>query len=78
MNYDDLVHDMIQVCWAAERHEFEKEVNALRAVVELHKPTDEMEEGQFKCVGCGYDDYWGEWNEKYPCPTIQAIEKELS
>ena len=42
--------------------------NALRAVVELHKP-----EGEY-CSGCtsimqGYS-YW-------PCETIEAIEKEL-
>jgi hypothetical protein len=46
--------------------------NALRAVVELHKPhpipdwvpTNE----EFICEGCA---------RTYPCPTIQAIEKEL-
>ena len=42
---------------------------ALRAVVELHKPWN------FGCSHCiniegGY--------MSYPCPTIQAIEKELS
>ena len=40
---------------------------ALRAVVELHKPhlfaIDEI-----KCLNCQFH---------YPCPTIQAIEKEL-
>lgn len=42
---------------------------ALRAVVELHKPT---EEGMCDCgSGDPYLDY------EYPCPTIQAIEKEL-
>ena len=54
---------------------------ALRAVVELHKPWTATEN----------DRYWGgfrnELGEKrcpactmpsaYPCPTIQAIEKEL-
>lgn len=37
----------------------------LRAVVELHKP---MELKEHRCNNC---------LEKYPCPTIQAIEKEL-
>ena len=46
---------------------------ALRAVVELHKPHNEDSK---YCAGCEVDDPWY-WNE-YPCPTIQAIEKELS
>ena len=46
-----------------------KAVKALRAVVELHKPWN------FGCSHCiniegGY--------MSYPCPTIKAIEKELS
>ena len=39
--------------------------SALRAVVELHKPSD----GQ--CYECHYE------GRDYPCETIQAIEKEL-
>jgi len=47
---------------------------ALRAVVELHKP--ESNRMPF-CVACR-----GVWQGEidvvlYPCPTIQAIEKEL-
>jgi len=42
---------------------------ALRAVVELHKPRD-YNAGNW-CIGCNAD-------FEYPCPTIQAIEKELS
>jgi hypothetical protein len=42
----------------------------LRAVVELHKPLAEAKNSPFKdaCLGC---------SKPYPCPTIQAIEKEL-
>ncbi len=44
-------------------------VKALRAVVELHKPDD------YCCHVCGPSlDVCG---DSYPCPTIQAIEKEL-
>lgn len=45
-------------------------VLALRAVVELHKPLAEAKNSPFKdaCLGC---------SKPYPCPTIQAIEKEL-
>ena len=42
---------------------------ALRAVVELHRP-EAQEHGEYeKCWNC---------NLLYPCPTIQAIEKELT
>ena len=44
-------------------------IQALRAVMELHKPrTDEA-----VCVHCSKTGFW----IAYPCPTIQAIEKEL-
>ena len=47
---------------------------ALRAVVELHRPEKQIIKG-FK------NEYWcmADNNEltPYPCPTIQAIEKEL-
>ena len=45
--------------------------NALRAVVELHKPKVTTMKGEPIC-GCAY----GAWTF-YPCPTIQALEKEL-
>jgi len=47
-------------------------LKALRAVVELHKPQEiTLPNGEWgtNCILCdGFD---------YPCPTIQAIEKEL-
>ena len=49
--------------------------DALRAVVELHKPD---KEGlcAMNCVDVDDDGY--SWTQvTYPCPTIQAIEKEL-
>ena len=45
-------------------------LNALRAVMELHKP---IEGHEHLCDGCCFD--YGV--TAYPCPTIQAIEKEL-
>ena len=42
---------------------------ALRAVVELHKPD-------YK--GTHWDCLMKDGDEGYPCPTIQAIEKELT
>lgn len=41
--------------------------NALRAVVELHKPVINALPNK-TCLAC---------QDLYPCPTIQAIEKEL-
>jgi hypothetical protein len=50
-------------------------IHALRAVVELHKPD---KEGlcAMNCVDVDDDGY--SWTQvRYPCPTIQAIQKEL-
>lgn len=41
---------------------------SLYAIVELHKPRD-YKVGNW-CIGCNA-------NYEYPCPTIQAIEKEI-
>ena len=45
---------------------------AIRAVIELHKPDS--------TGGCNACEQWtneGAYQLFYPCPTIQAIEKEL-
>ena len=53
---------------------------ALRAVVELHKPTNfgMIQNGEPWCNVCHIEvtDYDCS-HQDYPCPTIQAIEKEL-
>ena len=51
-------------------------IKALLAVMELHKPvTDEwFNVGEIICEECTREEY----TRQYPCPTIQAIEKELS
>ena len=58
-----------------------KAMNALIAVVQLHKPSEAW--GDTHCGFC-FDLAWEpsglQMDEKdftYPCPTIQAIEKEL-
>ena len=52
-----------------------REIKALRAVLELHKPMAPTVPLQT------HDDYWyglcDDCLKTYPCPTIQAIEKEL-
>lgn len=64
MTHDELLNDVVY----GEQTRFAL-ANALRAVVELHKPVEHTE-GTW-CSGCMAT----EW---YPCPTIQAIEKELA
>ena len=55
---------------------------ALRAVVELHKPVmaftggydgEENELWAEQCSDCSNNGF----SQEYPCPTIEAIEKEL-
>ena len=49
---------------------------ALRAVVELHKPDDVKYTN--RCSVCYYRVGYREFMfYTYPCPTVQAIEKEL-
>jgi hypothetical protein len=58
--------------------EFEKRNSALRAVVELHQVT--ADGNCAWCYMCNYDRtglYMDAELYRYPCPTIQAIEKEL-
>ena len=56
-------------------------ISALRAVVELHKPLyyrkGEIETKGAHCDECSKGSH-GENAVEYPCPTIQAIEKELN
>ena len=58
-----------------------KPKTALRAVVELHRPVQGSSDIQtYDYVGCDACVEWshdGNMNLRYPCPTIQAIEKEL-
>ena len=54
---------------------------ALRAVVELHKPEEITPPWEYKkYIACSVCESWttdGAYYLEYPCPTIQAIEKEL-
>jgi len=54
-------------------------LNALRAVVELHKPMwwGGNEAERWYCSHCGIHDEHEQIMFLYPCETIQAIEKEL-
>ena len=54
-------------------------VLALRAVVELHKPVIVLTD-VLVCSHCESDELTDPYGviRSYPCPTIQAIEKELA
>ena len=58
-------------------------VNAVRAVVELHKPEPfGLDPSGFICAGCDnrcgcYEGDILSHNDWFTCPTIKAIEKEL-
>ena len=87
MTHDELLdylreHEEYWTSLRAQRWAKVPAFNALRAVMELHKPetiTTPCPDGKSGCLVLHYSDkqkcFCGFWN--YPCPTIQAIEKEL-
>ena len=67
MTHDELLAKIDSFSCCSGAHEL-----ALRAVVELHKPQEiTLPNGEWG-INCVHCDGW-----EYPCPTIQAIEKEL-
>jgi len=68
VNHDELLARIAKLSITPETNVVPSELaTALMAVVELHKPCCDLEE---LCNECNP-------NVPYPCPTIQAIEKEL-
>lgn len=76
MTHDELLAKINSSTCCSGAHEL-----ALRAVVELHKPWN-MEtgpEGESETVvGCECIPQLPAFLNPWPCPTIQAIEKELN
>ena len=75
MSHDDLLAELDKrIELAHELGGCHPEQHALRAIVELHKPFNYSHHFTDKvfiyCSTCK--------NHEYPCPTIQAIEKELT
>ena len=68
MTYDELAKRLKEGQWV-DKDEMHLRSNALRAIVELHYEHIGGAEKSVYCYNC---------QMKYPCPTIQAIEKELS
>ena len=78
MTHDELSRKLwILPAHVSELQHGAKAVQALRAVVELHKPIEHCKNPVCTgpvCAGCGSKETL---QIAYPCPTIQAIEKEL-
>jgi len=78
MNHDELLAEIKSLndsCSVSSRLG-----NALKAVVELHKPIKNIWITHPDLLACDECSEWtneGPGAVEYPCPTIQAIEKEL-
>ena len=79
MTHDKLL-DKIYWHWKnandSEFHGLSGYRKALRAVLELHKPIEDewFNTDEMICEECTREEY----TISFPCPTIQAIEKELA
>ena len=71
MTHDELLLELNRRLEVALYNGDPQSIHALRAVVQLHKPEPLDERGDV-CLTCCPD-----LLTLYPCPTIQAIEKEL-
>ena len=74
MTYDELLKKLSST---NRRYAGSQDNAALRAVVELHSPSKSLMTSEVGCTGCGYNSEYSTWEFEWPCPTIQAIEKEL-
>ena len=75
MTHDELLAKIDNLPDVIGLAEFKARHDALRAVVELHNPSIVIypkEMPILMCMECGDEN-----GLRYPCPTIQAIEKEL-
>lgn len=68
MTHDELLAKLSPARYII-KEEAVAQLNALRAVVELHKPEGRNVQPLTRCWKC---------QVTYPCAEIQAIEKELS
>ena len=71
MTHDELLTELNRRLEVALYNGDPKSIHALRAVVELHKPSIKHNGRTCEC------DVYDEYMMGYPCDTIQAIEKEL-
>jgi hypothetical protein len=75
MTHDELLAKINNLPEVIGLAEFKVRHDALLAVVKLHTPRKAyFGDDEIVCRACGSADI--EWT--YPCPTIQAIERELT
>ena len=74
MTHDELITELDRRLVIALYNGDPQAIHALRAVVELHKPELHQNDNVERCVQCSSFSYR---YVEYPCPTIQAIKKEL-
>ena len=78
MTHDELlakINAELATNYADECGNFPIGLNALRAVVELHRPDEvDFPDEWESCVECSGNGYVA----MYPCQTIKVIEKELA
>jgi hypothetical protein len=78
MTHDELLIEINRRLDVAYYNGDPQSMRALRAVVELHKPSGQGLGYAAYCHQCMFNHGSGEIkNHAYPCPTIQAIEEEL-
>ena len=80
MTHDELLEKIYLYCIYANDPEFyglSGYRKVLLAVAELHKPIYDNSCFDLDCCGGPYPDLCNGCGDDYPCPTIQAIEKEL-
>ena len=71
MTHNELLQRLADIAHNKDAHDARNRyLIALRAAVKLHTP---IEGHEHLCGGC----WFGDGMMAYPCPTIQAIEKEL-
>lgn len=73
MTHDELLAEIDRELQMSDYDTWYSGAKALRAVVELHKPLQGLVNEPFTCQACRFTI----GNPVYPCPTIQAIGKEL-
>lgn len=79
MTHDELLIEINRRLDVAYYNGDPQSMQALRAVVELHRPISFPSTSglPLECTVCRAEPYYST-NEAYPCPTIQAVEKELT
>ena len=71
MTHGELLQKLADIAHNKDAHDARNRyLITIRAVVNLHTP---IEGHEHLCGGC----WFGDGMMAYPCPTIQAIEKEL-